>query len=161
MFTLECSYRLEWFQGFKNLRKKNYKFLCGGNGLQLRKRISGAKIELLSFNACSPSIKRNLFTPKALLSLYGLNANLRASSLFECRTWWESHTEQHTKGDARAKDVPRGSLYLPPVPGGGHLGIFWVGMCHPGLQIGAPFEKKIPLKLIPRSRNGPIFYTPF
>ena len=24
-------------------------------------------------------------------------------------------------------------------PGGGHLGIFWVGMCGPGLQIGTPF----------------------
>ena len=23
--------------------------------------------------------------------------------------------------------------------GGGHLGIFWVGMCPPGLQIGTPF----------------------
>ena len=23
--------------------------------------------------------------------------------------------------------------------GGGHLGVFWVGMCHPGLQIGTPF----------------------
>ena len=23
--------------------------------------------------------------------------------------------------------------------GGGHLGFFWVGMCRPGLQIGAPF----------------------
>ena len=23
--------------------------------------------------------------------------------------------------------------------GGGHLGIFWVGMCRPGLQIGTPF----------------------
>ena len=44
---------------------------------------------------------------------------------------------------------------------GGHLGIFWVGMCRPGLQIGTPFWKKFPLKLIPRSRNGPIFYTPF
>ena len=22
--------------------------------------------------------------------------------------------------------------------GGGHLGIFWVGMCRPGLQIGTP-----------------------
>ena len=26
-----------------------------------------------------------------------------------------------------------------PNPGGGHLGIFWVGMCCPGLQIGIPF----------------------
>ena len=23
--------------------------------------------------------------------------------------------------------------------GGGYLGIFWVGMCRPGLQIGTPF----------------------
>ena len=61
-------------------------------------------------------------------------------------------------------------------PGGGHLGIFWVGMCRTGLQIGTPFQiplKLIPrarnlypvlefaLKLIPRSRNGPFFYTPF
>ena len=24
-------------------------------------------------------------------------------------------------------------------PGGGPLGIFWVGMCRPGIQIGTPF----------------------
>ena len=28
---------------------------------------------------------------------------------------------------------------LVRVPGGGHLGIFWVCMCRPGLQIGTPF----------------------
>ena len=38
------------------------------------------------------------------------------------------------------------------IPRGGHLGIFWVGMCRPGLQIGNPVLKKFPLKLIPRSR---------
>ena len=27
----------------------------------------------------------------------------------------------------------------PPEGGGGHLGIFWVGMCRPVLQIGTPF----------------------
>ena len=48
-----------------------------------------------------------------------------------------------------------------PLTPGGHLGIFWVGMRRPGLQIGTPFQKKIPLKLIPRSKNGPIFYTQF
>ena len=26
-----------------------------------------------------------------------------------------------------------------PPGGGDHLGIFWVGMCRPGLQIGTPF----------------------
>ena len=26
-----------------------------------------------------------------------------------------------------------------PGGGGGHLGIFWVGMCRPGIQIGTPF----------------------
>ena len=32
-------------------------------------------------------------------------------------------------------------FYLPMycARGGGHLGIFWVGMCRPGLQIGTPF----------------------
>ena len=47
--------------------------------------------------------------------------------------------------------------------GGGHLGIFWaiLGMCRPGLQIGTPFEKKFPLKLIPRSRIRPKTDTPF
>ena len=33
------------------------------------------------------------------------------------------------------------SLAIIPLGGGGvgHLGIFWVGMCRPGLQIGTPF----------------------
>ena len=31
--------------------------------------------------------------------------------------------------------------------GGGHLGIFWEGMCRPGLQIGTPFLKKISPKI--------------
>ena len=44
-------------------------------------------------------------------------------------------------------------------PGGGALGYFLGGYVPPGLQIGTPFLKKVPLKLIPRSRNGPIFYT--
>ena len=30
---------------------------------------------------------------------------------------------------------------------GGHLGIFWVGMCRPRLQIGTPFKKKISPKI--------------
>ena len=29
--------------------------------------------------------------------------------------------------------------FLPGEGGGGHLGIFWVGVCRPGLQIGTPF----------------------
>ena len=48
-----------------------------------------------------------------------------------------------------------------PGGGGGHVGIFWVGMCRPGLQIGTPFWKKFPLKLIPRSRSRPKNDTPF
>ena len=39
--------------------------------------------------------------------------------------------------------------------GGGDSGNFWVDMCCPGLQIGTPFWKKIPLKFIPRSRIRP------
>ena len=44
---------------------------------------------------------------------------------------------------------------------GGHLGIFWVGMCRPDSKLAARSEKKFFLKLIPHSRNGPTFYTPF
>ena len=47
------------------------------------------------------------------------------------------------------------------VPGGGHLGIFLVGMCHPGLQIGTFVLKKIALKLIPRFTIHPRTDTPF
>ena len=36
--------------------------------------------------------------------------------------------------DTQAKEGRSG-----PPGGGGHLGIFWVGMCRPGLQIGTPF----------------------
>ena len=43
---------------------------------------------------------------------------------------------------------------------GGHLGIFWVGMCRLEPQIGTQFWKRFPLKLIPRSRNGWNFYPP-
>ena len=30
-------------------------------------------------------------------------------------------------------------VHFFPWGGGGHLGIFWVGVCLPGLQIGTPF----------------------
>ena len=48
-------------------------------------------------------------------------------------------------------------------PGGGEgaLGYFLGGYVPPGTPNWHPVLKKIPLKLIPRSRNGPIFYTPF
>ena len=44
---------------------------------------------------------------------------------------------------------------------GGTLGYFLGGYVPPGTPNWHPVLKKIPLKLIPRSRNGPIFYTPF
>ena len=43
---------------------------------------------------------------------------------------------------------------------GGALGYFSSGYVPPGTPlIGTPFEKKFPVKLIPRSRNGPLFHT--
>ena len=44
---------------------------------------------------------------------------------------------------------------------GGTLGYFLGGYVPPGTPNWHPVIKKIPLKLIPRSKNGPIFYTPF
>ena len=43
----------------------------------------------------------------------------------------------------------------------GTLGYFLGGYVPPGTPNWHPVLKKFPLKLIPRSRNGPIFYTPF
>ena len=39
-----------------------------------------------------------------------------------------------SSGSWFASSSPRGGR-----GGGGHLDIFWVGMCRPGLQIGTPF----------------------
>ena len=37
------------------------------------------------------------------------------------------------------KDIEiKNELVLFPGGGGGHLGIFWMGMCRPGHQIGTP-----------------------
>ena len=44
-------------------------------------------------------------------------------------------------------------------PGGETLGYFLGGYVPPGLQTGTPFQKKS-LKVMPRSRNGPIFVYP-
>ena len=44
---------------------------------------------------------------------------------------------------------------------GGALGYFLGGYVPPGTPNWHPVLKKFLLKLIPLSRNGPIFYTPF
>ena len=50
-------------------------------------------------------------------------------------------------------------LYAPG--GGGALGYFLGGYVPPGAPNWQPVLEKFPLKLIPRSRKGPIFYTLF
>ena len=51
---------------------------------------------------------------------------------------------------------------LGGVPGGGGaLGYFFGGYVPPGIPNWHPVLKKIPPKLIPRSRNGPVSYIPF
>ena len=45
--------------------------------------------------------------------------------------------------------------------GGGALGYFLGGYVPPGTPNWHAVQEKIPLKLIPRSKIGPIFYTPF
>ena len=53
-------------------------------------------------------------------------------------------------------------LHITPAdPRGVQLGIFWMGLCCPWLQIWTPFKNIFALKLIPRFRNRSIFYTPF
>ena len=49
-------------------------------------------------------------------------------------------------------------IHQPP---GGALGYFLGGYVPPGTPNWHPVLKKISLKIDTRSRNGPIFYTPF
>ena len=44
----------------------------------------------------------------------------------------------HSTAAAMEKSANASGGYYP-IPGGRHLGIFGVGMCRPGLQIGTPF----------------------
>ena len=53
------------------------------------------------------------------------------------------------------------SVRLLTVPGGGALGYFLGGYVPPGTPNWHPVLKKIPLKLIPRSRIRPKTDTPF
>ena len=41
--------------------------------------------------------------------------------------------------ESNFKPLREATLGEEQAPGGGHFGIFRVGMCHPGLQIGTPF----------------------
>ena len=50
---------------------------------------------------------------------------------------------------------------VAPGRGGGALGYFLGGYVPPGTPNWHPVLKQFPLKLIPRSRNGPVFYTLF
>ena len=54
-----------------------------------------------------------------------------------------------------------GAICLLTSGGGGSLGYFLGGYVPPRTPNWHPVLKKFPPKLIPRSRNGPIFYTPF
>ena len=60
-----------------------------------------------------------------------------------------------TIGNGERKISVSGIWYMP----GGALGYFLGGYVLPGTPDWHPILKKIPLKLLPCSRNGPIFYT--
>ena len=51
------------------------------------------------------------------------------------------------KIETNDNNAPINSDLQPRRGGVGHLGIFWVGMCRPGLQDWHPVLKKIPPKM--------------
>ena len=65
--------------------------------------------------------------------------------------------------DTKQKYDQRDFISVVTTPGGGGGGtwVFFGWVCAARDSKLAPRSKKIPLKLIPHSRNGPIFYTPF
>ena len=48
--------------------------------------------------------------------------------------------QENTFDERKKRPGLKFNPWLALIPGGGgHLGIFWVGICRPGLQIGTPF----------------------
>ena len=66
--------------------------------------------------------------------------------------------ENEPPRDLETAEIEPKVLSIPP---GGALGYFLGGYVPPGTPNWHPVLKKLSLKLMPRSRNGPIFYTPF
>ena len=58
----------------------------------------------------------------------------------------------------RKNKIKNDTLHVDYVPGGEALGYFLGGYVPPGTPNLHPVLKKIPLKLIPRFRNGPNFF---
>ena len=81
------------------------------------------------------------------------------------KVWLEREKEKHSRHVyfSFSKLTTQDSMYAVAKlhKAGGALGHFLGGYVPPGTPNWHPVLKKFPLKLIPRSRNGPIFYTPF
>ena len=81
------------------------------------------------------------------------------------KVWLEREKEKHSRHVyfSFSKLTTQDSMYAVAKlhKAGGALGYFLGGYVPPGTPNWHPVLKKFPLKLIPRSRNGPIFYTPF
>ena len=82
------------------------------------------------------------------------------------KVWLEREKEKHSRHVyfSFCKLTTQDSMYAVAklYKAGGALGYFSSGYVPPGTPNWHPVLKKnIPLKLIPRSRNGPPFYTPF
>ena len=66
--------------------------------------------------------------------------NLSSVDLFYEEKSWNETSCKKLLGLYSVKRLIATKQYAAvPFARGGHLGIFWVGMCRPGLQIGTPF----------------------
>ena len=79
------------------------------------------------------------------------------------KVWLEREKEKHSRHVyfSFSKLTTQDSMYAVAKlhKAGGALGYFLGGYVPPGTPNWHPVLKKFPLKLIPRSRNGPLFYT--
>ena len=74
---------------------------------------------------------------------------------------WGDYWRDLDRADLQLRWVPYIPCACPPSGGGGAFGYFLGGYVPSGTPNWHPVLKKFLLKLIPRSRNGPVFYTPF
>ena len=106
--------------------------------------LEGSHLDLLTgrdrFSCRGPGTGRNYedrtckwntkFLSEIRAHLFGFSSGTNRRNVFHLspnrkfRKFWLNGNRPHPGGWGR---------------GGGHLGIFWVGMCRPGLQIGTPF----------------------
>ena len=128
---------------------------------------SDAQITKFSYSWCSAIIFNHVYMTGNRVKSNFFNLNIKDSWItekkFQAEVYYFPPTGK-TSGKRSGDDsfLWRSRKKLQPPGGGRGTWVFFGWVCAARDSKLAPrSKKKFPLKLIPRSRNGPMFYTPF